>query len=1108
MSGSIKSACSLLLILTVSGVPPTWAAEARLLTQADIDGMGGPIFQGGVGDYLLANDSIQAVVLAVGTTPDGVESTDSPMSLGSYFSSGLAPTGGVLIDAMTTGDANDQLQTIAHNVNLLTATGGFILYRGPEANPPGSPVFSAPVLISGPTASITVTGALFFPATPLQMLGPPGSISSVTNPTVTATTTYSLTDSEQWIEITTTITNNGTDPVPVFTVGDENRYVRNQLTFQPFPFRGEYAPTNGFANPTSGIGVMPWYAFIGLLDDSLAPLDAVEPICYALVSPDLATPAVAHEAQFRRNVFTRKYATDMSLPTLAGGASMIFDRKLVVAKGGSVEDCADIINPLLYEPVNRGDDLRATFEGRVITPTGEPIPNATILIDNEDPGFPEDMELNALSTAIDLDFDGQLDDEEPAIAGSAVPATHARTDAKGRFTVKLQAVAALPSATKYGGTIYAANRLPVALPEMTVEASTIATGVDLGDFEMSSTGTAEITVTDGGTPTPAQLCIFGTGTTASPDFGDQLITRSRFDGLQQGDDLPGETLTRGNSGRLSEAKREFPAVNCDVATDGLFSLELAPGTYDAYASRGPNYDFDVESFTITAEATTVVPEMNITQVVPTFGWSSVDSHVHAAPSNDAGVPVTDRVLSMLGTGVDIIIATEHDQMADFQPQIEALGIGGEIRSVIGIESSGEALVPGSMTYTDGTNPYPRSVGHIIAFPLSIIEGNRRRGAPTDEEILAATVFDRLRGMDSLPLLGATPDTATEAQWLAAIQAGQPGTPGAALPPDEDIIIYAHPRGSQTLGPYRNFPGGGFDPAADIHTFPNNQANLRSNYHRDHVGPDGTLTRGIENGFDAFEMLNSSVIEWYLLTRADWFSLLDQGIHKAVVAGSDTHRAVIDGPGYPRFYVPCDPCTDDELVDHVRDRRAFGTNGIFLRFGLLSSSISTGTLFPVIMGSTVTDTFPILFFILDVRAAPWVPVEEIRIFQNGDTIYPIDLASGTGGIGGPVQRFFGIVAILGPATDSYFMVEAGSEIHPLPAGGPYPSEPAINPDTLVDMRKLTTSDMVSLAYTNPIFVDRNGDGYNPPGLRPATKADYARARFSEETRDEIKGTELQ
>ncbi len=1082
MSGSLKSALSILLVLAVCALsaPPAWAAQARLLTQADIDGMGGPIFQGGVGDYLLTNNAIQAVVLAVSTTPDGVTTTDS--GLGSYFTSGLAPTGGILVDAMTTGDANDQLQTIAHNVNLLTATGGFILYRGPEAGP----AFSAPVLISGPTASITVTGALFFPP------GGPfaGSVSSVENPTITVTTTYSLTGLQNWIDITTTLTNNSGAAQNIFTLGDENRYVRNQLTFQPFPFRGEFAPNNGFGNPTPGIGIMPWTAFIGLLDDTLAPLDAVLPICYALVSPSLATPAIAHEVGFRRNVFTRKYDTTVPNNTimLADTASITHDRRLVVARGGSVEDCNSVVNPLLYEPVNGGADLRAAFKGRVVTPTGQPIANATLLIDNVAPGMPVDAEANALFTVIDLQYDGQADGAVPAVAGAPVPATHARTDAKGVFLVELQSVDVLPTPTIYSGTIYAANRLPVAMPPLTVDASTIATGVALGDFVMSSTGTAELTVTDTGAPGPAQVCIFGTGGTDSPDFGDQLITRSRFDGLQQGDGQAGDPLTRSNSGRLSEAKTKFPAVNCDVATDGLFSLELAPGTYDAYASRGPNYDFDVESFSVTAETTTVVPTMDITQVVPTFGWSSVDSHVHAAPSNDAGVPVTDRVLSMLGTGVDIIVATEHDQMTDFQPQIEALGMENEIRGVIGIESSGESAVPVS-ALTDGNNAYPRSVGHIIAFPLSIIDGNRRMGAPTDEEILAATVFDRLRGMDSLPA-GVTPDTATEAQWLAAIQD----------PLDDDVIIYAHPRGSQTLGPYNNFSGGGYDPTLDIGTFPNTQANLRSNYHQDYVGPDGTLTRGIENGFDAFELLNSSVVSWYLLTRADWFSLLDQGIHKAAVGGSDTHRPVIDGAGYPRFYVPCDPCTDGELVTAIRNRQAFGTNGIFMRFGLLSSSVSSGTLFPVIMGSTVTDTFPILFFIVDVQAAPWVPVEEIRFFINGDPLGTIPLAVGTGGIGGPVQRFFGIVGVLGVVTDSYFTVEAGNQIDA--TGAP------ITPSTLDDMRKLTTSDMVSLAYTNPIFIDRDGGGYSPPGLRPATKADIERARFAEEIKNDVVGTELQ
>ncbi len=1065
MSGSIRTALALLLILPVFGLPApaAWAAEARLLTQADIDGMGGPVFQGGVGDYLLRNDRLDAVILAIGVTPDGVETTDS--GLGSYFSNGLSPTGGILIDAMTPGDANDQLQTIVHNVNFSTAGGGSIYYRGSEAGP----AFTDPELVGGPTASITVSGVVVF------------DDSSVENPTITATTTYSLTDGEAWIEISTTITNTTSEEVEIFTLGDENRHVRNQFTFQPFPDRGAYTPRGSFSNPTGSIGVFPWYPKAGLHDLAEALLDAVPPICYAFVAPSLAEPLIGFEYINRRNVASKKYdLTADPVPTLGAGSSLTFDRRFVVAPGGSVEDCADVVMPLLYEPV-LGMDARATYQGRVVTPAGDPIARATLLFDQTSPGFDDDPELNDLTTGFDNNWDGTVDVSLTADAGKPVPATHVRTDADGRFTVRLQAVEdPAVEATVYEATVYAANRPPVDLPPMTVDAMTIATGVDLGDIVMAGTGTLEVTVTEAarGTASPAKIAIFGTGGTDDPDFGDQFWTRTRFDCaglpdipcLSQYDGDGGDTLDRCNTARMSEATRGFPAVNADAAHDGTFSLELAPGSYEVLASRGPEHSFDSALFTITEGQTTSV-QMTLSRVVATTGWTSVDGHVHAAPSNDAGTPLTDRVVSMLAAGVDTIVATDHDHITDYAPRIAALGMDSEIASVIGAEASAESSVAVS-DFTDGRDAFPNSIGHLLSWPLSRIEGARRRGVPTDEELVAATVIDRLRGMDSLPLLGATPDTATLDDWLAAIQAGQPGTPGENLPADEDIVVQAHPRAAGRSGPYNNFESIGYDPSLPVDEAPNDLANLRSNYHSDYVGAGGTSTRGLD--VDAFELFSSIQIDVYLLSRDDWFSLLKQGIHRAAVAGSDTHRPVLDGAGYPRFYVPCDPCTEEQLVDHVRGLRVVGTSGPFIRFGVVANSLPADRPSPVAVGSTVTSTFPIVFLIVEVSAAPWIPVEEIRIFQNGEPAETIDIEPV---LGGPVQRFSGLIPIAGVDADAFFVVEAGNEIDD--NGDP------VNPDTLELMRRLTTSDMVSLAFTNPIFVDRDGDGYQPPGLKSSS-----------------------
>ncbi len=1095
MSGSMKTAAAVLFILALTGLsaPAAWGAQATLLTQADIDGMGGPKFQGGVGDYLLRNDRIDIIVLAVGVTPDGVTTDD--FGTGSYFTDGIVVSGGNIIDAMSrTGganDRNDQFQTVIHNVNLVS-TNGTIDYRGPEEG------FPAPVLISGPTASITVSGHVTASTLPPF---PPGLISDLQNPNVTVTTTYSLTDGAPYVYISTTLTNTTASPVQIFTIGDETRYVRDGLLFQPMPDRGSLRPPHFFNPPDlfDSFGLFSYLPLVGLHDSGQAN-DPVNGICYSFVAPSLATPF--HAFASGRRAITLKKIVPLGSPAFGGtipaapgpGNTLTYDRRFVVAAGNSAEACADQVMPLLYVPV-LGADERATYMGRVVTPTGAPIAGANIFFDNTSPGWPVDADLNALVTNVDNNQDGTTDTTLTADPGLPVPTTQVRTDADGRFTVKLQAVVdPTMMVTVYGGTVKAESRPPVALPPLVVDPGSIGTPTNLGDIVMAGTGTLNVTVTQGspGQPTPAQIAIFGTGSTDNPDLGDQFQTRRDFGCpapcLSQREGGPGDAITRSNSGQMAEALRGLPAVNVDVATNGVFSLELAPGIYEVVASRGPEYTIQSTDdlggdITITEGSTTSVA-LNIARAFRTRGFVSVDGHVHAAPSNDAGVPLTDRVLSMLGAGVQTIISTDHDQIADYAAQITMLGMDDEITAVIGAEVTAENPVPVS-SFTDGMDAFPQTTGHIIGWPLSPIPGNRRGGVPTDEQLVAATVFDRIRGMDSLPLLGRTPDTATLAQWLAAIQAGQPGTPGAALPPDEDIVVWAHPRGTGALGPWNSFGNMGYDPTLGIDMFPNNLANLRSNYHSDYAGADGTDTRGLD--FDALEVLSSTRIDWYLLTRGDWFSLLSQGIHRAGLAGSDTHRPVIDGPGYPRFYVACDSldphCSEDQLVAGVRGLRVVGTTGPFITFGVLGDGdTSTGHLTPdsrglyTGIGSMVIATGPDVNLRLEVKAAPWIPVEEIRIFHNGALLQTIDVDStaNDGGLNGPVVRFRDVIPIAGITGDSYFVVEAGNRIME-PSGAP------VNPALLTTMRRLTTSDMVSLAFTNPIFVDRDGGGYQPPGL---------------------------
>ena len=300
-----------------------------------------------------------------------------------------------------------------------------------------------------------------------------------------------------------------------------------------------------------------------------------------------------------------------------------------------------------------------------------------------------------------------------------------------------------------------------------------------------------------------------------------------------------------------------PALNFHVDADGIGSLDLAPGSYIAFATRGLEYTLDSKPFTITAGATTNLA-LNIARVVDTSGFVSADFHIHSAKSFDSSVPMTDRAVSFLASGVEVMVSTDHDYISDYAPILASLGVQDEITSIIGDELTGGNPVPEDATQ-GGVQAFPEGIGHWNAWPLTPYPTNRRNGAPQDEFITPGTAIDRLRGMDSLAALGKTPDTATIADWLTAIVMGEAAG-------DHEVVMLNHPRagfaGVVVIGLFNGLanPGGdpnagGYDPTQPITSFPNNLLNVPSLYNAAVVGPSGTSTTALS--FDAIEVMNGA-----------------------------------------------------------------------------------------------------------------------------------------------------------------------------------------------------------------------------------------------------------
>jgi hypothetical protein len=139
------------------------------------------------------------------------------------------------------------------------------------------------------------------------------------------------------------------------------------------------------------------------------------------------------------------------------------------------------------------------------------------------------------------------------------------------------------------------------------------------------------------------------------------------------------------------------------------SLLLPPGDYTVVASRGYEYEIDEQAFTATAGEETVL-DLVIEHSVDSTGMLCGDFHVHSMHSPDSSDPRGEKVCASAGEGVEILVSTDHEWVADYQPDIEAEGLQAWVRGVAGEELT---------TY---------DYGHFNVYPQTVREDRANNGA--------------------------------------------------------------------------------------------------------------------------------------------------------------------------------------------------------------------------------------------------------------------------------------------------------------------------------------------------------------------------------------------
>jgi hypothetical protein len=462
--------------------------------------------------------------------------------------------------------------------------------------------------------------------------------------------------------------------------------------------------------------------------------------------------------------------------------------------------------------------------------------------------------------------------------------THARTDASGNFSMTVPPgdytlVANLDgSPYQGGGSSPQQNPVTVTAFDTTVQNVTLPT-----------TGALRVTVVDeNASPIAARVSVVGFDPSKDPGVSQSIagiiLNNTSVFGDTQQDGFPhGVAL----------------ATFADHSGDtGEFPLE--PGNYRVYVSHGTEYSIDFADVTITAGATTTFNGV-VEHVIDTTGFISGDFHVHSIDSPDAAISRADRVVSMLGEGVDFFATTDHGYRSDFGPTIAALGASGLVSTTIGQEIT--------------TFDY----GHFNAWPLDWDPLLPNHGfidhggaAPDGQDYPSAGNYSE-----------------TPASIVALAHADYSGGSNTVQ------INHVHSHFGLDGGSGLAIDTGLTPPAS---TVPAAARRL-----------DPGITNFFTDTFDALEIWigdsRGQVFNNFLGQNAgDWLNLINQGIVSTGLADSDTHRRFITQSGFPRSMVASledDPglLDQDDVSANVNDGRVVGTNGPMIR--VTAHAASTG-----------------------------------------------------------------------------------------------------------------------------------------------------------------------
>ncbi len=494
--------------------------------------------------------------------------------------------------------------------------------------------------------------------------------------------------------------------------------------------------------------------------------------------------------------------------------------------------------------------------------------------------------------------------------------------------------------------------------------------------------------------------------------------------------------------------------------DGRLDAPVRPGTYDLVVSRGPEYELFTKTITIAAGSYSG-QLVQLQRSFDTPGWIGGDFHVHAQPSTDSGLPISDRVTSCAAEGLEVAVATDHNYITDYSPVIANLQLDLWLLGVPGMELT---------TF---------EMGHFIGYPLKVDPGSTRGGEFVWSKQPPESLFTQLRGL--------------------------------AIDPANSVVMVAHPR-QPVLGYWSQFyidaaTAEPYTPTGIMGVFaPYGDEFAASNFSFDYDAVELITGRRLEdvhtfiapNPLPPGPFPDPQPVPGQPVVGADgrpqfpgvvetWMTMLDRGKMITGMGASDSHHMLTDEPGYARTYVWVGAGNDvpggytrDEVIAGIRGHHAIATTAPFITMTVGSHMI----------GDEFSMSGPVPVAI-EVKSPSWAPVNELKLYSNGGAIVA-DVQ-----IPAPGTDFTTTINVAPPSdgTDMWIVAETLGSSNEFPVNSATEFPPL---DVSVIIGALATGiDLSSLpiaaklkppplhysrpyAITNPMWIDTNGDGvWTPP-----------------------------